>query len=277
MISPTDATKKTNAEYHADYTHYSHSMLKVFRQSPALFEAYYVARTLTRPGPTPAMQLGSLVHALVLEPEEFDCLYMVAEGCDSRRGNKWKSAVDAASDMGVEAVLPSQLADAREMAKAVHNHPLAAKLLSLYGVAEQPIRWTGENDLPLKCKPDWLAESGGDYMLNVDFKTSLDPSPSEFAKQAYNLGYHRGMAHYSEGCAHSHDRPIKSIFIVVGNAQPHDVYVYQPDNDFLRLGEFENTETLAALDNCLRSGTFRATDQNELQTLYPPKWARRKE
>ena len=276
MIRTTTKRKETNAEYHADLTHYSHSMFKVFRQSPALFEAYYVTRTLTRPSPTPAMQLGSLVHTLALEPEEFDDLYMVAEGCKDRRSNKWKSAVDAASGMGMEAVLTSQVADARNMAQAVLNHPLAAKLLSLDGVGEQSIRWTGENDLPLKCKPDWLAENG-DFLLDINFKTSCDPTPDAFAKQMCNLGYHRGIAHYNEGCVHEHGRPVKSVLIVVGNTQPHDVYVYQPDNDFLRLGEFENTETLAALDNCLRSGVFRATDQNELQTLYPPKWARRSE
>ncbi len=275
MIDIDAKQKETNREYHADLTHYSHSMLKVFRQSPALFEAYYVTKTLTRPEPTTAMMLGSLVHALVLEPAEFAGIYMVAEGCDSRRGNKWKSAVDAAMATGLEAVLPAQIEAARDMADAILRHPVAAKLLTMDGVAEQPIRWESD-DLSLKCKPDWLADSG-EYLLNTDIKTSLNPAPDEFERQAYNLGYHRQAAHYEEGCYVEHDRPVKSVFIVVGNVQPHDVYTCQLDADYIRLGVYENTVTQAKLANCLRSGAWLAENQNELTTLNPPKWARRME
>lgn len=267
---------ETNAEYHADLTHYSHSMLEVFRKSPKLFEKRFITRTLPSPPPTPDMQFGSLVHCLVLEPDKFDELYKVAEGCENRKSKMWKDALATAKTYGLECLLPSQLADAEKLADAVAKHPVAARLMAMEGVNEQPIRWENENGILLKCKPDKLiTDDSLDNMLCPDLKTALHPQAENFAKDAYKYGYHRQAAHYTDGCTAKHERPCGMVYIVVGKKEPFDVFVYQPDAEFIELGRFENIETLAAIGDSLESGEWFAENQNELITLSLPGWARR--
>ncbi len=273
----TTERKETNAEYHADTVYYSHSMLEVYHKSPARFEAIYISQTLPRPPSTPAMVLGSLLHCLVLEPHQLWTHFYCAVDCESRRGKKWELAVDTAKGAGLECVLPSQAVEAERMAEAITNHPLAAKLLGMEGITEEPIRWEDENGHLLKCKPDRLIPDGSlNCMLYPELKSSITPTPEEFAKQAYNFGYHRQMAHYGDGITAKYDRLCHSIFIVVGKEEPHDVFVYQPDDEFINLGHYENTVTRTALENSLQRNEWHAKDQNELQTLSLPAWARRK-
>ncbi len=275
-MSEATEGKETNAEYHADLTHNSHTMLEVYRKSPALFEAIYVSETLPRPPSTPAMVMGSLLHCMVLEPETINDVFYIAD-CKTRQGKVWQGAVEFASDTGQEPVPLPWVDEAKQMAAAVHEHPLAARLLALDGINEQPIRWTNDEGIPLKCKPDRLITDGSlDCILCPDWKSSITPRLEEFAKQAFNFGYHRQAAHYQDGCQSKHDRPVKPLYIVAGKDQPHDVFVYQPDDEYMELGHYENTVTLAALDNSRKRDVWFAENQNELQTLKLPYWARRK-
>src|SRR5581483_10081660 len=73
----------TNEEYHA-HRATSHSTLEMFRRSRKLYHAIHVARTMDRPEPTAAMQLGTHVHCAVLEPERFEAEYVYAPKCDRR-------------------------------------------------------------------------------------------------------------------------------------------------------------------------------------------------
>lgn len=273
----TEVKEETNAAYHADLTHCSHSTLEVYRESPAKFHATYIAKTLPPQASTPAMALGSMVHCLVLEPTKFSQLYIVADGCENRRGSQWKHAAATAAESGRECVLPAQVDEAKRIYDAVLQHPVAERLLTSEGIAEKPIRWKADCGLALKCKPDWLVtDPSRDMVLNVDLKTSASPSPLEFAKQAHGFGYHRQAAHYNEGCAVEYDRACRSMYIVVGKAAPHDVFVYQPDDEFVELGSYENIVTRAALENSLNKNEWFSENQNELQTLSLPNWARRK-
>ncbi len=74
MITRTDPQQQSAAEYHADYSAVSNSMLSVFRQSRQRYRDRFVTRTMSPPGPTPAMRLGSLLHLRALEPERYVCL-----------------------------------------------------------------------------------------------------------------------------------------------------------------------------------------------------------
>ena len=72
----------TNAQYHA-LASVSHSSLECFRRSKRTYRAKYIDKTLVHEQ-TPAMQLGSLVHAMVLEPHKVSDLYVVPPKCDRR-------------------------------------------------------------------------------------------------------------------------------------------------------------------------------------------------
>jgi hypothetical protein len=69
------AEQETNAQYHADTTKLSNSMLSILKRSPKLFFRYYIAQSLAIPESTQSMELGSMVHTMVLEPDEFESRY----------------------------------------------------------------------------------------------------------------------------------------------------------------------------------------------------------
>ena len=71
----------------------SQSELKTLAESPRKYEAEYILKTLKREQ-TDAMRFGSLVHCLVLEPEDFEDHFVVIppEALASnghRRGKAW--------------------------------------------------------------------------------------------------------------------------------------------------------------------------------------------
>ncbi len=261
-------TMETNAEYHADLTHYSHSMLEVFRKSPKLFEKYYISQTLERPPPSTAMVMGSLLHTIVLEPETFDEVFYVAAGCNSRRGKAWQGEVSFAEACGKDPVLPGQVELAHRMAAAIKEHPVAARLLAMEGVTEEPIRWEHSNGLLLKCKPDKLVlDTGLECLLYCEFKSSATPSKEKFQWQIRDFGYARQQVHYEDGATEKYSKPARTVFIVVGNEAPHDVFTYQLRSSRIEEAYQQNAETLDDLHGCLQSGEWQAKDQNELITI----------
>lgn len=274
-----------NDEYHADTARVSHSTLEVYRRSPAEYHGRFVTGTIPRPPSTPDQVFGSLVHCLLLEPEELAERYEIA-ALDHRRGNQWKEAKAESDKAGKELLLPSQYRAAALTADAVTAHPEAAKLLGAGGVVEQPIYWHDETGLACKCKPDLLIRLP-EHVICVDLKTAVDPSPGGFsglidgetrrAGAIWQWGYHRQAAWYLDGIAAelgAKTIPAEWIFIVVGKAPPHDVYVYRLDAAYIEIGRGQNTHDICNLARSIETDDWSAPGQNELLTIEPPKWAR---
>lgn len=276
MIQQAFVQPETNAAYHADTTHVSHSMLERFIESPTLYHGLYVTKTIEREPPTPAMVLGSLTHALLLEPETLRDRYVEAVGCKTRTGKAWTATVEEAEATGKEPVLPSYIDDARAMADSVRRHPVAAKLFAAKGIAEQAIRWTDPaTSLNLKIRPDWVINSPKlEYVICVDLKTAEDPRPEAFSKAVANYGYHRQDAMYRDGLRTIHEKTIQFLFVVVGKSAPHDVFAYQMATLDVMLGQEQKTEALIRLAVCRESGDWTTPEQNTIQTLELPRWAR---
>jgi hypothetical protein len=73
-----------NTEYHA-HPALSASGLRVLKRSPLHYWDRYINPDRVTTEPTEAMQLGTLIHCAVLEPDQFDVRYIaVPEGIDKR-------------------------------------------------------------------------------------------------------------------------------------------------------------------------------------------------
>jgi len=278
-------TKETNAQYHADLTHVGSTMLKTYRKSPARFHGLYVAGTIEPDPPAPAMVLGSLTHCLLLEPETFEHVFLVAKGCKVRRGKEWERIKAIAETEGKTPVFQAQLDHADAMARAVRANPVAAKLLRAEGaVVEQPIRWQDDSGLKLKCKPDLLIDDGDfrrelglDCVLCCDLKTSETPRPEQFWWAAQKWGSLPQAALYVDGCrsVRDDDRPVRFVFIVVGKEAPFDVYTYYVESSDLEDARTANVDTICRLARSLETGVWMAPGQDELLPLQPPSYRRR--
>jgi len=276
--TPSLVQHETLRDYHADTSAVTNSAKEVYRQSPALYHGQYVARSIPFDPSTPAQLLGSLVHTIILEPEQFDALYMVApESCKARSGKAWTMTAEEAEERGTTPILVAHAEQAVRMAEVVKIHPVAAKVLSsAYGVAEQTIRWTEPmSGLPCKCRPDWLIDATNiTAAICVDVKTAEEPSPAAFSRAAAKYGYHRQAAWYMDGIEAAIAKPARWIFVAVGKSEPFDVWVYQLALADITLGRQQNARIVAELAASIATNVWTAPGQLEIQTLELPKWAR---
>ena len=140
--SPLGLWSCTNSEYHACHEAIGHSMIDCFRDSVLDYEARYVSGTTPPDEPTDAMRLGTALHALVLEPENFEDLIAVGPDCDRRsNANKDRWAEFEASHPSHTILKPEQLVQVQQMRDSLRHNPFAAQLLAGAGRREQAIRW----------------------------------------------------------------------------------------------------------------------------------------
>lgn len=271
-----------NTAYHA-HPAIGASMLETFRQSRRLYQALYVTGAMEKPAPTPAMQLGTLVHLKVLEPARFDdCVAepypeLAPDGKKwlRRKGSSheawWQEEVDKRA--GKIAVEPDALDTVDAIAKSVLDNWHARRLLDRDGEPEFSIFWRdNETGLPLKCRVDWMAD------IPLDLKTTRDPSPASFARDCVKLGYHRKAAHYRAGIDNFNGSPTPIVHLAVGTRGPYVTAVYEIDdadrNHHARsLGNQQWRETLSQLAECYRTDDWSEPYEREIVALRLPGWA----
>ncbi len=271
----------TNQEYHGDHSAVSQSMLKVYRRSPALYHALYVAHTMEPDAPTPDMLVGSALHSLWLTPAQFGAEYAVAPKCD-RRTNigkaQWSDFVDSAD--GKAMLDQGQYDLVRAMADALADNPVARALRDVAEpIIERPIFWD-DAGLRRKARPDIVVKAGiTEWNLCVDLKTTTSPGDG-FARQAANLGYHNQAAWYLDACRaeygefgdSDHAADWRFLILAVGNEKPHDVYSYRLGYDWLSVGVEQNAEQMRLLRKSIETGQWLAPEQTTISDLPMPKW-----
>lgn len=196
----------------------SYSALKAFAKSPNHY-LQYVNREFVE---TPAMVLGSALHCLVLEPDEYSKRYITAPKFDRRTkaGKEQAEAWELAAD-GKTHITADQEQAAMAMSSAIRCHSLAYRLL-------QNTRHEQEYEGTIYGFPfRGIADAVGGNTV-IDLKTCQDASPDGFRRSASNLDYHLQAAIYTllTGCDNFY-------WIAVESAAPYNVAVYQPTQDSL--------------------------------------------
>ena len=263
-----------NAEYHALTSVVSKSHLDLVARSPLHYWARYVDPKRVEPEPTAAMLLGTAVHTLVLETDQFAERYVAApEGIDRR----YKAGKELFAEWEAQAagrtVLTKADADLiQAMGRAVHGHPAAAYLLGLPGKAETTHMWTDEaTGLECKCRPDWLVDDGS---MIVDLKTTEDASPAGFAKSIANFRYHVQASWYLDGLERATGRrPEQFIFLVVEKKWPHPVAVYAADAEMVAAGQVTAARDMLLLAEC-RDADYWPAYSDQIETISLPPWMR---
>ena len=202
----------------------SHSQLKEIRHSPANFRWKL---DNTEPS-SPAMNLGSLVHAMVLEPHTVESRWLVIPKIDRRTKagrEQYESYISGNSSKYV--VMEHEYEVARAMTDAVMEHPLAASLVKevhVYGTAEQEFYWTDDRGIERKAKVDGIIHGHAGPEMIVDLKTTSDASPDAFKRSIAKYCYGTQMAYYCEAV-----RPAlkRATIIAVSSSPPFTVGLYR--------------------------------------------------
>lgn len=277
-----------NKDYHADRSAISSSGLKLLAKSPKHFWAKYLDPDRQEKEPTEAMLLGSVVHSIVLELEKFECDFAVMpQGIDKRtkEGKRlWEEWQEANS--GKTVVKQESVDIAKNIAKAIMQHPAAGIINAGIGLPEHTIFWE-ENTIcesgivPVKCKArlDYCVEpnesAGLPNGIIIDLKTTADCG-EDFARSAYNLGYHIQAAFYAKAMSEAYGVPfleIPFVFLAAEKESPFAVVAYKASEDFMRAGWYECSRLLSSYAQCKVTNSWPCYPET-IQELNLPKWAK---
>lgn len=245
----------SNEEYHA-HTSISSSQLKDILRSPAHFYAKNIAKTISKESTT-AMNFGTLVHSVFLEPDQVENAFIVSEKFDRRtKEGKIAAAKWEEKAQGKLIITQEELEQAQAIALHLEKLSIVEQMRELVGHAESSIFFTDPNyALELRVRLDFHIAPCEQYPsgLIIDLKTTDDARPHTFSSTCAKFAYDLSCAMYREGFQQYYQTAEKPdfIFLVAERDSPHCVKQYKASEQFLSVGESRYNAAKATLAECL--------------------------
>lgn len=237
----------------------SKSALDKLARSPAHMRAPSVEETR-------AMRIGKALHALALE----GIAPLVRPEFSGKGSVAARAEWDAAHE-GQTIISEDEAAQVHGMAAHIAMHPVAGPALRRAdGIAEASILWTCEHTgAECKSRLDWLLPG-----IILDLKTTADARPDAFARSVATYRYEAQAAFYLQAAASAGVPAEHFIFVVVENAPPYAVALYQLDDAALEQGRRLYLRDLETYQRCAERDDWPAYP-TDIQTLSLPRWAYR--
>jgi hypothetical protein len=252
----------------------SFSSLSNFAISPLHYIKY-----ITQPKTTsPQMQLGSLVHTLILEPKEAS-KYIVSPKFDLRKkADKEAKEEFELANKGLEVIDPDVWQQAKDMQESVYSYKKAKSVLDNIKETEKQFI-INIMTMPMRGFIDGIG-----YMLEnpyiVELKTSKTADPNEVPKDFFNKKYYIQAAVYTLALRElgiiERDEYPPFMYIVVESAYPYITTVFQADRAYVDYGIQELTRLLGEFKMWMDAGYpvsgYSKTGVEEIHTLGLPMW-----
>lgn len=252
----------SHAEYHSELEHDSNTSLRLFEESPA---RYYHTRITKRIPPkveTDAMRLGTATHIAILEPERIhESIEIIPPEVLSASGEKRGKAWDKfqADFAGKVLVKQSEFDGLKWQVENAWTNPAVRAALERVTVREHSLFWTTKQDYKLKCRMDAAQELDGEI---IDLKRTERSEP-DFWRAVKDFAYHRQAALYCHGFKSYYGVRPRFHFLIVQSKPPYECCIRTLPIEALKLGHYENQETLERLYACKRGERRWVTDGYE--------------
>lgn len=256
----------TFEEYAAD-SGMNASKIVNMRRSPMK----YLHERNTPSPPTPAMEMGTLVHRMILEPGLVGniAVWGEEENQKTRRGKVWDGFRELHKDNLILTV--AERDDALGQTQAVLNHAPIFKYARAEGPTELSLFWRHPfTRRRFKARIDKLIP---ETHTIFDLKTTCDCHSYRFGAQAYRLGYHIKIAHYCEGYEVLTGAKPHAVLGAMDSKKPYESAVYRVTEDVRLQGLEERDTLLGRIDDCEKAGRWPAEYDQESDLILPP-WAR---
>jgi exodeoxyribonuclease VIII len=214
------AAQISNETYHTG-PGISSTQIAEFMQSPRRYHWRYIDRSEGK-RTTASMEIGSAVHKLVLEPDQFDTEYAVFDGA---RTAKKAYAAFCEQFEGRIILTTSEFENIQRCADAVKKDAFAMRFLS-GGVSEESLYATDKVTGQLvRCRIDHQppAENGVNFI--VDLKTIRELNDIE--KQLWDYRRDVSAALYTDIYKAITKEPATFVHVYVSTSEPSEVAVFQ--------------------------------------------------
>lgn len=235
----------------------SKSGLDLIDRSPAHYK-YPKERKSTR-----NMEIGTAIHAAILEPIRFDEEYCIVD-CDTRQKKEYK---DAAKIHTPELTLTkAESMNILGMRESVENNLEAMQFLRAEGKAELSAFATDpETGVILRARYDWITNDG----IVVDVKKTQDLR--KFGRSVSDYRYHVQEAVYRHVYKLITGEDLQAFyFLAVEEESPHSNKMFLLDDLSLEIGEHYFRKNLRQYAECINSGNWPHQDLESLIEL--PNW-----
>ncbi len=227
----------TNAEYHSDKGFLSSSQLKLLNEDPAKFyKECVLGERVALTGSH--LDEGSLVHSLVLEPENVQDEYAFYPGW-TKRGKDYDEWLASDKYNGAKVISVPQYERCSKLANSILKHPFASELLAP-GMSEHTC--TAEIlGVPVKSRYDRINADGG-YISDIK-TTGYESGHDIFKDTIQHWQYDLSAALYAE-IAHANYGKLFDFYFVVVSKKDFQCEVYKTSSATLSKGAAKVNQAL---------------------------------
>lgn len=238
----------------------SYSSIKEFAKSPRHYINYINAKR----DPSKEMNMGSVIHTLLMYPSEFSDTFAVAPDVDRRTKEGkmiWEQFNETSGNKMI--VSESDLAEANSIVDIVISSPSVSSIVGKCHSFEQEFR-IDHMGLPYRGFVDGISDS---FILEV--KTMSDASPQNIIREFYNRKYHIQAALYSM----VFKLPVK--YIIIETKAPYNFIVADASSDYIDKGREELNWLSERFKLCMDLDAFSSGYQFNLDNVFEvglPSW-----
>ena len=238
--------KDTFKDYLGAKDYLSSSDISQLLKSQKHFEAYHSGKITFEE--TTSQKIGTAVHCAILEPNEFDNLYVVflklflpfPNSTMAKKENKECYETFCEMNVGKTILNEEEFIKIKEIQKSVFSNKIAFDLLqgckienSFYG----EIDFEGEK-IKIRMRPDAINVEQGYF---ISLKTTQDASADGFGNECAKWKYHAKESFYMHGLRYllpDGQKPNTGYFIAVENQSPYLCQVFDMNEDREIVSEF---------------------------------------
>ena len=259
----------TRDTYHA-HPALSRGRLFDLHDSPRVYEAKHILRTIPPKRPTPQMQLGTAIHSLALEGRSLlvSCPveHLASNGAMSTKAAKeWRAEVEA------EGYIVSDPETTGRIQMAAWSVAFALQKIGIdleRCHIEQPILWThAETEIACRCLPDVRANRG-----IIDLKTTEKIDDRDLEKSIYDYGLWLQYAHYREGFESLGHTLETWSFLFVETQAPYRTKWVSMDPDYEHWAVQKRHELLRDLKDRTERNDWAEKDEGEPREVKLPRF-----
>jgi len=252
---------------------------RISKESPA-----HWAYKRGKPRKSAAMNLGSLVDCLLLEPHEFERLFVRAPVDASgavlaKRSKADKQAWADVEASGKTAVKPDELALAHRIKQAVVDHEIGGQIVKARGKRQLSLVWDDPaTGLRLKGRLDLMLAGSGDVIgmmgptiTDLKIVRAGAAAPNAFGKYCGEFGLDVQAAVYSDAARTLFGVDVGFWLLAAESEAPHPVMVYRVSDTVREIGRAKYRDAIRAYQACKESGEWTGYGDG-IQDLVLPRW-----